>query len=452
MAMLKDLLEPEIVELIEARDWESLRTVLGDWPAPEVADLLLHVRKEDRVLLFRILRRSLAAEVFAHLSAEQEDALLHDLTDEETRRLLGDLPPDDRTNVLEELPGQVTQRLLSLLSPADLREARWLLGYPEESVGRLMTPEYVSVRPDWTVERSLEQIRRYGRDSETVNRIFVIDGSGRLLDDIELRRFILAPGTASVADLMDHTVASISAFVDREEAVAVIRRYDQSVLPVVDSEGVLLGIITVDDVLDVQEEETTEDFHRSASVGRLRTGLREAPLTVLYRARIGWLLVLVFMNIFSGAGIAVFEDTLAAVIALAFFLPLIIDSGGNAGSQSATLMIRALAVGDVRANDWLRLLGKELGIALALGLTMALAASLVAYFRAPEIMLVVALTMTIIVLVGSLIGMSLPFVFTRLGWDPATASGPLITSLADISGVLIYFSIATWYLGIAWPA
>jgi magnesium transporter len=449
--MLNDILKPEISDLIEARQWPVLRDVLADWPAPEVADLVLRMRKEDRVLLFRSLPREMATEVFAHLEVEQQDGLLRDLTDEETRQLLSDLPPDDRTHLLEEMPGKATQRMLNLLGPEDLKEARWLLGYPEESVGRLMTPDYVAVRPEWTVREALRHIRAQGKTSETINRIFVVDERAHLIDDIELRYFIVAPLEATVADLMDHSVVSVSAFADREEAVAVIRRYDLFVLPAVDSDGVLVGIVTVDDVLDVQEEETTEDFHRTASVGRLKVGLRDAPLAVLYRARIGWLMVLVFMNIFSGAGIAAFEDTLEAVIALAFFLPLLIDSGGNAGSQSATLMIRAMAVGDVRMSDWFRLLGKELGIALALGLTMALGVSLIAYFRAPEIIAVVAVTMSVVVMVGSLIGMSLPFLFTRLGWDPATASGPLITSLADISGVLIYFSIATWYLGIPWP-
>jgi magnesium transporter len=250
---------------------------------------------------------------------------------------------------------------------------------------------------------------------------------------------------------MDHSVASISAFVDREEAVALIRRYDQFVLPVVDSGGVMLGIITVDDVFDVAEEEATEDFHRVGSVGPVRTSLRDAPIFLLYRARIGWLMVLVFMNIFSGAGIAAFEETLSTFFALAFFLPLLIGSGGNAGSQSATLMVRALATGDVRMRDWLRLLGKELSVAALLGGSMALAVSLISIFRAPEIAVVVAITMVAIVLVGSLIGMSLPFLLTRFGRDPATASAPLVTSLADISGVLIYFSVATWYLGIPWP-
>jgi magnesium transporter len=449
--MQTNAIRPEVLNLIEARRWSELRDMLEGWPPPEVADLLLHLRKDDRVLLFRALPRSLSTELFSHLDLEQQDDLLRDLSDEETRLLLADLPPDDRTHLLEELPGQATQRMLNLLAPDDLKEARWLLGYPEESVGRLMTPDYVAVRPEWTVEEALQHIRVQGKTSETINRVFVTDERGRLLDDIELRYFIVAPAVANVADLMDESVVRVSAFADREEAVAIIRRYDQFVLPVVDSDGILVGIVTVDDVLDVQEEETTEDFHRSASVGHVRMSLREAPLSLLYRARIRWLLVLVFMNIFSGAGIAAFEDTLDAVIALAFFLPLLIDSGGNAGAQSATLMIRAMAVGDVRMSDWFKLLGKELAVALALGLTMALGASLIAYFRAPEIIAVVATTMTIVVLVGSLLGMSLPFVFTRLGWDPATASGPLITSLADISGVLIYFSIATWYLGIPWP-
>jgi magnesium transporter len=446
--MLKDLLKPEILELIENHRWSELRDIADGWPAPELADLLLHLRKEDRVLLFRALPRRAATEVFSHLDLEKQDDLLRDLTDEETRQLLADLPPDDRTHLLEELPGQATQRMLNLLAPEDLKEARWLLGYPEESVGRLMTPNYVAVHPHWSVAESLDHIRVHGSDSETINRVFVIDDRWKLLDDIELRRFIITPPSASVADLMDEAVVSVSAFADREEAVALIRRYDQFVLPVVDSDGVLVGIVTVDDVLDVQEQEATEDFHKVGSVGPIRTSLRDATVAILYRRRIGWLMALVFMNILSGAGIAAFEDTIQAAVALVFFLPVLIGSGGNAGSQSATLMVRALATGDVRMSDWFRLLGKELGVALLLGGTMAVGVSMISYFRAPEVLVVVAITMTIVVAWGSLIGMSLPFLLTKAGRDPATASAPLITSLADISGVVIYFSIATWYLGV----
>jgi magnesium transporter len=445
--MLRDLVKPEILELIEARRWDELRDVLVEWPAPEVADLLLHLRKDDRVLLFRAMSRTESSEVFAQLDLEQQDELLRALSDEETRQLLSGMHADDRTQLLGELPGQAMQRLLNLLGPEDLKEARWLLGYPEHSVGRLMTPEYVAVRPGETIQQALAHIRAHGSDKETIDMVYVVDDDWRLLDDIQLRRFILADPDGTVADIMDHSVASIRATDDREEAVRVIRRYDTVALPVVDSEGVLVGIATVDDLLDVAEQEATEDFHRVASVGPIRISLKDATVSFLYRKRVGWLLALVFMNIFSGAGIAAFEETIEAVVALVFFLPLLIDSGGNAGSQSATMMVRALATGDVRMADWFRLLGKELGVALFLGLTMAVGVAAIAYFRAPEVMFVVPATMVIIVLVGSLIGMSLPFLLTRLKLDPATASAPLITSLADISGVLIYFSIASRYFG-----
>lgn len=446
--MLRELIKPDLLNLIAAHDWAGVRSALEDAPGAEVADLILHLRKSERVLLFRALPRETAADAFAHLDLQQQDDLLRDLSDDETRSLLTELSPDDRTHLLEELPGQATQRLLNLLSAEDLKEARWLLGYPEDSVGRLMTPDYVAVRPEWTVGESLRHIREHGQDSETLNRIFVVDEEWRLLDDVQLRYFILADADTPVTEIMDHRVALVSAFAPREDAVTVIRRYGQSVLPVVDSGGVLVGIVTVDDLLDVAEEETTEDFHRVASVGPLRTSLREAPIHLLYRARVGWLMALVFMNIFSGAGIAAFEETLEAALALVFFLPLLIDSGGNAGSQAATLMVRALATGDVHMKDWLTLLLKELRVALLLGATMALGVAAIAFYRAPEVLVVASTTMVIIVLWGSILGMSLPFLLTRFRFDPATASAPLITSLADISGVLIYFSIATWYLGI----
>jgi magnesium transporter len=442
-----ELVKPDIIEMIERRDWASLREAVADWPAPEVADLLLTLPKADRVLLYRVLPREQAAEAFSHLEPQEQDHLLRDLTDEETRHLLEELSPDDRTHLLTELPSRVTQAMFELLDSEDLKEARWLLGYPEDSVGRLMTPDYVAVRPHWTVAQALRQVRRKGKDSETISRIYVVDDDWVLLDDIELRRMILADPEVTVADIMDHSFVSVSAFEEREEAVRRIRRYDITAIPVLDSAGVIVGIVTVDDVLDVAEEEATEDFHKVGSVGPIRISLRDAPVSMLYQRRIGWLMTLVFVNILSGAGIAAFEDTIAATVALVFFLPVLIGSGGNAGSQSATLMIRALATGDVRTADWLRLVGKEVSVALLLGLTMAAGVAAIAAVRAPEVLVVVALTMTIIVLVGCLVGMSMPFLLTRFNRDPATASTPLITSIADISGVVIYFSIATWLLG-----
>jgi magnesium transporter len=275
----------------------------------------------------------------------------------------------------------------------------------------------------------------------------VVNQDWFLLDDIELRRLILAGRDSTIEELMNYTVRSISAFADREEAVRLIRKYDLVALPVVDSGGVLIGIITVDDVFDVAEQEATEDFQKIGSITPFKASLKEATIGFLYRRRITWLLALVLVNIFSGAGIAAFEETIGATIALVFFLPLLIDSAGNAGSQSATLVIRSLATGDVTTRDWIDLVRKELMVAAAMGATMAAAVSLVGAFRAPEIIVVVALTMFLVVVIGSIIGMTLPFLLTRFGLDPATASAPLITSLADISGVIIYFSLAAWYFG-----
>jgi magnesium transporter len=439
----------DIHALIDEKNWPAVRSAVADWPAPEIADLLETLNETDSVVFFRLLPRSVSKDVFAYLDADQQDQLLRGLNNEEVRHLLASLSPDDRTNLLEELPGRASQKLLNLLSPADLAEARQLLGYPEDSVGRLMTPDYVAVRRHWTVQQAMNHIRARGRGSETINVVYVVDRQWKLVDALELRRFIFGEPEEDIDAIMDNLYTAISAFDDREEAVRVMQRYDLDVLPVIDSDGVLVGIVTADDVLDVAQEEATEDFHRTAGVTPLRGNYRNIGLLLLYRKRIGWLLALVFMNIFSGAAIAAFEDTIAAAVALVFFLPLLIDSSGNAGSQSATLMIRALATGDVRLNDWGRLLGKELLVAILMGLTMAFAVSLVGVVRAgPEVALVVSLTMMIVVVVGSLIGMLLPFILARFNMDPATASAPLITSLSDISGVLIYFSLATWLLGI----
>jgi magnesium transporter len=430
--------------LIDQQDWNAIRTTIVGLPEPEIAELLFEVETPSRILLFRMLPRDLSSNVFALLESDQQNTLLNELTQEETRHLLSELSPDDRTQLFEELPGNVTQRLLNLLSPEDLRETRRFLGYPPESVGRLMTPDYIAVRPEWTIGQALNHVRLKGRDSETVDVLYVVDGSWKLLDALDLRRFILADLDTTVAEIMDHQFIYLQATQDREEAVSMMDRYDLAVLPVVDTKGVLVGIVTFDDVLEVAQEEVTEDFHKGAAIAPLKGSYREARLPQLYRKRVGWLLALVFANIFSGAIIARFEDTIAANVALVFFLPLLIDSSGNAGSQAATLMVRALAMGDVKLSDWWRLVGKEFIVAAALGITMAAAVSLIGFLRAGvEIAAVVTLTMLLVVIVGSVIGAALPFLLSRLGFDPATASAPLITSLSDISGVLIYFTVAT---------
>ncbi|MFQ3677241.1 MAG: magnesium transporter [Fimbriimonadaceae bacterium] len=417
--------------------------------APHVAEALVDLPADRRLAVFRCLPRVIAAETFSNLDPETRDALLHSFTDSDARRVLTDLSPDDRTFLFEELPGQVTQRLLNLLGPEELKESRRLLGYPEKSVGRLMTPEYVAVRDDWTVEQVLRHVREQAKRMrrETYDVLYVTDDRWRLLDALALQKFVVAAPGSLVRDLMDRSFVAIEAREDQEAAVAAMRRYDVAVLPVVDSDGVLLGIVTSDDVLDVAEEEATEDFRKMGSVAMAAESLRDATVAVLWRARVGWLMALVVVNVFTGAGIALFESTLEKTIALVFFLPLLIGSAGNAGSQSATMMVRALATGDVQIRDWLRLFGREVVVAGSLGATMAAGVAVIASIRAPEVIAVVAVTMVVVVLIGSLLGMSLPFLLTILTRDPATASTPLIASLADIVGVLIYFTVASLILG-----
>lgn len=446
----------EVEAMISARRWRALKERLSGSAAPEVAELLLDLDKPDRVLLFRALGRELSTEVFAYLKPETQNALLRELTDEETRRLLTDMSPDDRTPLLEELPGQASQKLLNLLSPEDRARAQQLLGYPEESVGRLMTPDYVAVRPGWTVGEALAHIRRLGIDRETINWVYVVDGSWKLLDALTLRTFIVTDPQRTVEEVMDRRFVAVSAFADREEAVREIQRHDLEAVPVVDSDGVLVGIVTVDDVLDVAEREATEDFHLYAAVRPLDASYRESGVYPLFLKRVPWLVLLVLVGLVSSGVIEAFEETLAAAVALAFFIPLpffiplLIDSGGNTGSQSATLMVRAIATGDLKLSQWGRALGKELLVGATLGVALGLAAAGLGIFRGgPEIGLIVGLTMIAIVLTANMIGAALPFALSKLRLDPAVASAPLITTVVDATGLLIYFTIATLVLGLA---
>jgi len=441
------LILPEIQGLIEEKKWGDLKRVLHEIPVPDLAELLLNLDKKERGILFRMLPKPLSSEVFSYFDSSHKDALLKEMTNGEARHLLADLSPDDRAQFFEELPGQATQMLLDLLSPEDRKETLTLLGYPEESVGRFMTPDYVAVRAEWTIEQALEHIRNKGKDSETIDVIYVVDPLGKLIDDLDLSRLILAKPSDSIEQIMDHAFVSIMAYDDREKAVQLTQRYDLYVLPVIDSDGILVGIVTVDDVMDVAQEEATEDFQKVAAVAPLKTSYRESGIWTLYRKRIGWLVALVLVSLASSGVIAAYEETLASAIALAFFIPFLIGSGGNTGSQSATLIVRAMATGDVKVGEWLWAVGREIGVGMLLGLTMGSCAWILGLFRGGfEIGIVVGLAMASIVVVANMVGVALPFLLSRFRLDPAVASSPLITSIVDVVGLIIYFSIATGIL------
>lgn len=441
-------LKEHISNLISQKKLKEIRQLAwNDYLIPDIASLLNELEKSDRVILFRVLPRPVATKVFSYLEKEDRNSLLKGLTHEETRYLLANLRPDDRTALFEELPGQVTQRLLNLLSPDDLKEARLLLGYPEESVGRLMTPDYVAVRPHWTIQKALNHIRLKARNSETLHTIYVIDNSWELLDSLLLSLFILADPQETVATIMDNSFISLSAFDDREMAVKLMQKYDVFSLPVVDLDGILLGLVTFDDVMDVAEEEATEDFHKTAAVTPLKGSYLESSIQDLFGKRIGWLIVLVFVSLLSSGVIAVYEKTLQTVIVLTVFIPLLLGSGGNAGAQASTLMVRAIATSDVSINEWMRVFFKELIVGLLLGLSMGIISSIFGSLRGGyEIGLIVGLSMLTVIVAANLIGVMLPFILTKMGLDPAVASNPLITSITDVLGLVIYFAIATMVL------
>lgn len=438
-----------IKSLIDARNWDGLRDYLVEnVPIAEIADLLSDLDKGDRVLVFRVLPREIAAEVFAYLEPFEQDDLLRDLTDEEARHIMANLAPDDRTELLEELPAQVTARLLEQLSPEDLEEVRWLLGYPEKSVGRLMTPDYLSVPPDWTVGQALDHVRQWGRDSETASIIYVVDSAGKLIGAVSLRQLVLETPESKIGDIMKTSVISVNAFDDRRKAYELMQRYGLWVLPVTDSQGVLLGIVTGDDVLEVATERITEDFHKSAGVSPIRVSLADASPLVLYQSRVLWLVLLSLMYLLSGGVMSSFEGAIASTISLAFFLPLILDCAGNAGSQSAVLVLRDIGVGDVTFHDWPKVFVRELAVSSIIGLIVgALVMGVGTVSQGVDIGVVVGIAMFFSVVTVSCLGAMVPFALMKLGWDPASASSPLVASIADILGVIIYFFTAKVYLG-----
>ncbi|MGY6518001.1 MAG: magnesium transporter [Lysobacteraceae bacterium] len=433
-----------VTQCLDQGQADSLKVWLADLQPADIADVLAQLDQPHASLALALLPITERAEVFGYLAPRQQAELVAALRRQEIAELFHEMSADERADLFNALDEQERERVLPVLAQAEREDIRRLSAYAEGTAGAVMTSEYATLEPELTAREALEALRRVAPDKETIYNAFVLDADRRILGVVSLRDLIVALPSVRVAELMETHVVTVHADDPAKSAAEKVARYDLGALPVINGGDRMVGIITADDAMDVAEAESTESFHRVGTVSNLGVSLREAGTWLLFQKRVFWLVLLVFGNLFSGAGIAFFEDTIAAHIALVFFLPLLIDSGGNAGSQSATLMVRALATGDVVLRDWGRMLGREFGVAVLLGAAMAVAVAGLGLFRGgPEIAMVVSLTMIIVVIVGSLIGMSLPFVLSKLKFDPATASAPLITSIADAVGVLIYFGIAT---------
>jgi magnesium transporter len=422
----------------------------------DLASQLSDLDLDQLVTIFSHMSPECCADVLTHMDYEDQREIAKELSNDVLALAITRMSSDDRVDLLQSMPEESSEILLRLLATTEREDIRRLSSYEEDTAGALMTSEYATLSPGLTARQAIDKLRLEAPNKETIYYSYVIDARRRLLGLVSLRELILARPTVRIEKIMRRDPIFARVHDDQEEVARQMAKYDLLAMPVVNGTDALVGIITFDDVHDVIEEEATEDFHRMGSISSgtgaddlVDIGLRDASPWLLIRKRLPWLLALVFMNIFSGAGIAYYEDTIQATVALVFFLPLLIGSGGNAGAQSATLMVRALAIGDVMMKDWFRLLGKEVGIALAIGVCMALAVSFIGVFRGGmDVAVIVSMAMVCVVLFGSLLGMSLPFLLTRLKLDPATASAPLVTSVADIGGVIIYFGIASWYLGL----
>ena len=450
--MVGKILLPEIRDLIAERNFGALRELFQEMPPADVAEVILDLPEDEQVIIFRLLPNALAADVFEYLDVDAQQQLLRAMAHEQVVAILNEMSPDDRTALLEEMPSAAARQLIKLLTPDERRVAQALLGYPEDSVGRLMTPDFIAIHDDWTVKEVLDHIREFGQDSETLNVIYVVDERGKLIDDLRMREFLLRPLEAKVSDFRDRNFVALKVNDTQEEALNSFRKYDRVALPVVDSNGVLVGIVTSDDMLDVAEEEATEDIQKFGGMEALDEPYMRISLLRMVRKRAGWLVILFLGEMLTASAMGYYEGEIAKAVVLALFLPLIISSGGNSGSQASTLIIRAMALGEVTLRDWFRVMRKEIMAGLLLGCVLGVIGfmrvaiwSQFSTIYGPHWMLValtVGFALIGVVLWGSLSGSMLPFILRRVGADPATSSAPFVATLVDVTGLIIYFSIA----------
>ncbi|HLT89070.1 MAG TPA: magnesium transporter [Sphingobacterium sp.] len=447
----------ELVEnWIESGDIAQLQDFLNEQNISDVEELIDSL-PEHAALFIETLNINRAVRVFGILDFPTQERIFKKLSANKARELINEMPPDDRTSFFSELKGDVVKHLIIMLSPDERKEALSLLGYPEDSVGRLMTPDYITVKSHWTITRVLDHVRRYGNASETIDVLYVIDSEGRLMDDIRIRDILISDPDTKVEDLIDNRLISLHADDPQEEAVNVFRMNNRVALPVVDEQDIMLGIVTIDDILWVANEEYTEDMQRIGGTEALDEPYLDVSIFHLVKKRGGWLIVLFLGQLLTASVIEHFEGQLEKAVFLMALMPLIMSSGGNSGSQASTLIIQAMAMGEVTLMDWWRVMKREILSGLFLGLILgALGFARIAGWEAFAhaygeywvlVGLVVSLSLVGVVMWGSLTGSMLPFILRRLGADPASSSAPFVSTLVDVTGLIIYFTIATLILG-----
>jgi magnesium transporter len=449
-------LQEQFLEVIQSDDKLRIRDFLNDQNISDVADLINEYPEyESQIVANMSIHR--ASKVFKILDLSTQKNIIQELPPFTTAELLNELPADDRTAFLEELPSRVVKELIKTLDPEERKVTLSLLGYPEGSVGRLMTPDYISVQIDWTVEEVIQEIRENGKDSETIDVIYVVDDEGKFIDDVRIREIILASPDKKIGDIIDNRFIALHVNDDQEVANQTFKMNNRVALPVVDDNNLLLGIVTIDDVLWVANEEFSEDMQKMGGTEALDEPYLEMPLLKLFKKRVVWLIVLFVGEMLTATAMGYFEDEIAKAVVLALFVPLIISSGGNSGSQASTLIIQAMVVGEISVKDWWRVMRRELIQGLLLGSVLGIIGSIriIAWASVfPDvygshyatIAIAVGISLLGVVIWGTLIGSMFPMILKRLGADPAVSSAPFVATLVDVTGLIIYFSVAFAFL------
>ncbi len=441
----------ELKRLLAAKKYTNIRQFLAELNEADIAFLMEELEEEERLKVYRILPKDLAADVFSYLEVDSQEAIINSLSDREAGNVIDNLMADDAADLLEEMPANVVERLLANANPETRQALNQLLRYPEDSAGSIMTVEYVSLKESLTVDQAIERIRAVGLDSETINICYVLDARRELVGTVALRYLLLSQGDEIIADIMHENVISVNTLMDQEQVAEKFKKYDFIAMPVVDNENRLVGIITVDDIVDIMEEETTEDMEKMAAIVPSDKPYMRTTVGETFKKRIPWLLLLMVSATFTGAIISSFEDALSVCAVLTVFIPMLMDTGGNAGGQASVTIIRGLSLGEITYRDVPRVVWKEIRVAVLCGGTLAIAnfAKLMLFDRVGMLVaFTVCLTLVAAVLMAMVVGCLLPIGAKRLGFDPAVMASPFITTIVDALSLLVYFRFATMLLGI----
>lgn len=441
----------EILELLNTGQYTKLRQLIVDYNVADIAAYMEEMGKEELLKLFRILPKNMAADVFSYLEIETEQYIITSLSDRDAANIIDNLMADDATDLLEEMPANVVKRLLANASPETRRDINHLLRYPEDSAGSIMTVEYVDLKETLTVEEAIARIRKVGVDSETINVCYVLDQRRTLVGTVALRYLLLSPPDAIIGEIMHENIISLHTLMDQEEVARQFKKYDFTSMPVVDNEDRLVGIITIDDVVDILEEEVTEDIEKMAAIMPSDKPYMKTSVIDAWKKRIPWLLLLMISATFTGSIISSFENALSHYVVLTAFIPMLMDTGGNAGGQSSAIIIRGLSLDEISFRDWPVVVWKEIRTAVLCGLTLAICnfvKILLVERVGVTVALVVCTTLFLAVIVAKIVGSMLPMAAKKIGMDPAVMASPFITTIVDAISLLIYFRIATLALGI----